>query len=82
MKRIFGLMPSSEIEKSQEYRDQFDLHIGVDAGRHGWTIRWADASCTYNDVDDTTENNFQKALDVLAEKNFELTPIKSSGGES
>ena len=73
MTRCFGLMPSDEIEKSAEYVDQSGKHIGIDAGRHGWTIRWADLSCTYADVDDTTENNFAKALKNVNMRGFELT---------
>ena len=79
MKRCFGLMPSKEIEKSAEYTDQYGSHIGIDAGPHGWTIRWSDLSCTYADVDDTTENNYAKALGVVTDKGFEMTKVQSRG---
>ena len=79
MKRCFGLMPSVEIEKSAEYEDQYGDYIGIDAGPHGWTIRWSDYSCTYSDMDGTTEDNFAKALEVVKSKGFELKNKQSCG---
>lgn len=68
MQRFFGMMPSSEIEVSKTYDDGQGRTVGIDAGPHGWTVRWADSSCSFKDVDDTTEANLQKAIDCLKEK--------------
>lgn len=81
MTRCFGMMPSDEIEKSCTYREQFGLKIGVDAGPHGWTIRWADSSCSYKDVDATTEENFNAAIEEVKSHGFELTPCNDETAE-
>ena len=65
MRRFFGLMPASEIKKSQIFTDDTGLKINIDAGENGWTILYADSSTEYKDVVDTTENNFNAALEVL-----------------
>ena len=72
MNRMFGMMPNNEVEKEKWYLDQYGLTIGVQAGPHGWTIMWADDGTTYRDIDATTDENFQMALDTLKEKGFEL----------
>lgn len=65
MKRFFGMMPSSEIEQEKRYIDDSGLKITIQAGKNGWTILYADSSSEYADVVDTTENNHNKALEVL-----------------
>lgn len=65
MKRFFGMMPSSEIEQQKRYVDEHGLKITIQAGKNGWTILYADSSSEYADVVDTTENNHNKALEVL-----------------
>ena len=44
MNRFFGMMPSSEIEVSKTFKDDFGLRISIDAGKNGWTIMYADSS--------------------------------------
>lgn len=66
------MMPSSEIEVSKTFKDDLGLKIRVEAGKNGWTITYADSSSEYEDVEDTTENNFQAALTVL-KSHFNVT---------
>jgi hypothetical protein len=68
MNRFFGMMPSSEIEISKSFKDENGLEITIDAGPHGWTIIYADYSTKYEDVDDTAENNFNKAFSILTKE--------------
>ena len=75
MMRFMGLMPSSEIEMSKTYKDENGLTITVDAGPHGWTIIYADHSTQYEDVDDTTVNNFNTAYNILCEEFKNLVEI-------
>lgn len=79
MKRFFGMMPSSEIGKEGSYIDNFGMNVNIDAGPHGWTIHWADASCTYRDEDNTTEVNFKTAYDTANEKVGPLKEVEKSG---
>lgn len=65
MKRFFGMMPASEIKKSQIFTDDSGLKININAGPNGWTILYADSSTEYKDVVDTTDNNFNTALKQL-----------------
>jgi hypothetical protein len=63
MKRFFGLMPANEVEIRHSYKDKYGFNITIEASSKGWTILWADYSTTFADIDDTAENNFQKAYD-------------------
>lgn len=74
MKRFFGMMPSNEIEKTVQYVDEMGLHVSIDAGKHGWTIRWADMSSTYKDKDSNTEENFKEAYEELV-KHLKVTEV-------
>lgn len=66
MKRFMGMMPSSEVKKEQQFKVGVgQLTVTVQAGENGWTILYADSSSEYKDVVDTTENNFNKAVEVL-----------------
>ena len=66
MKRFMGMMPSSEVKKEQRFKvGAGQLTVTVQAGENGWTILYADSSSEYKDVVDTTENNFNKAIEVL-----------------
>jgi len=66
MNRFFGMMPSSEVKIEKQFRVGVgQLKVTIQAGENGWTILYADSSSEYNDVVDTTENNFNKALSVL-----------------
>lgn len=60
------MMPSSEVKKEQQFKvGAGQLTVTVQAGENGWTILYADSSSEYKDVIDTTENNFNKAIEVL-----------------
>jgi len=65
MKRFFGMMPSSEVKMSKKFIDSLGLKIIIDAGENGWTIMYADGSTEYKDIVDTTDNNFNMALEIL-----------------
>lgn len=68
MKRFFGMMPSSEIERSKTYDDGYGLKIRIDAGPNGWTVTWADGGTNYKDVESTTEDNFKAAYNLMIAK--------------
>lgn len=61
MRRFMGLMPSDEVQLEHRYLDRNNMRVIIQAGPHGYTILWADHSSNWEDVDDTTENNFEKA---------------------
>lgn len=66
MNRFMRMMPSSEVEKEQQFKVGADKSVvTVQAGKNGWTILYADSSSEYNDVIDTVDNNFESALKVL-----------------
>lgn len=67
MKRFFGMMPSSEVEIIKTFKSDNSGSVTVEACPHGWTIMFADYSSRYQDVDDTSENNFNQAINVLKE---------------
>jgi hypothetical protein len=76
MNRFFGMMPSSEVKKQKSFRvGSLQLKVTVDAGENGWTILYADSSSEYQDVVDTTENNFNKALEVLKTHFSDINPV-------
>lgn len=64
MDRFMGLMPCDEVEKYRTFKDSNGFLISIEAGPKGWSIIWADQSVDYADVNDTTENNFNKAYKV------------------
>jgi hypothetical protein len=66
MKRFFGMMPSSEVKREERFKVGVgQLTVTIQAGENGWTILYADSSSEYKDEVDTTDNNFNKAMDVL-----------------
>lgn len=73
MQRFFGMMPSEEIEIEERIRIN-DLYVIVQAGPNGWTILYTDGSSEYQDVVDTTENNYKSAIKVL-ESHFNKTEM-------
>lgn len=77
MKRFCGMMPSSEIEKTKQYKNSHDLKITIEAGVHGWTITYADSSTKYKDTDSTTDENFKTAYDIATKDLGTLTEISS-----
>lgn len=77
MRRFMGMMPRSEIQKEQSFKDRNGLRITVQAGPNGWTILWADSSSDYKDSAGTTEENWRVAMRYLANKGFrDLEPTQ------
>jgi hypothetical protein len=69
MNRFFGMIPSSEVKKEKRFRvDDSELVTIVQSGENGWTVIYPDYSSEYSDEVDTTENNFNKAMNVLASR--------------
>jgi len=63
---MFGMMPSSEVEKCNHFKvGAGQLRVTIEAGPNGWTILYADHSSDGMNVHDTTENNFNKAMELL-----------------
>lgn len=81
MKRFMGMMPSSEIKKSKQYKDGHKLKITIDAGTHGWTITYADGGTKYKDTDTTTDENFKTAYDIAVRDLGPLTEIETDARE-
>ena len=77
MKRMFGLMPSTEVEISKRFKDSNGKTIIIDAGKKGWTIIYADSSTEYEDVEATAEENFEKAFNVAKDALGELTLVEN-----
>ena len=73
MKRLFGMMPSSEIETLKSYRDQNGMRISIEAGQKGWTVLWGDYGTDFQDADKSPQENFQDAYDFVTSKGFILT---------
>lgn len=67
LKRFFGLMPYTEVEKETNYIDCHDHIVQIQAGPHGWTVIYADGSTNYKDIDADTETNFNEALRVATD---------------
>lgn len=66
MNRFLGMMPSSEIKREERFKvGSSQLSVTIQAGENGWTILYADSSSDYEDEVDTTDNNFNKAMEVL-----------------
>ena len=62
MNRFFGLMPRDCVTISKNFVDKDGSTLVIDAGPEGWTVIWGDNSGTsYQDINDTAENNFEKA---------------------
>ena len=61
MKRMFGTMPSKEIEVSNIYDDGNGMEVTIDAGPNGWVILMADGSSEYKDDSKGTEANLAEA---------------------
>ena len=66
MKRFFGMMPSSEIELEEHYLDRDSYTLIIQAGKHGWSIIYADSSSEYADVDAKPDENFKVAYTIAA----------------
>lgn len=75
MKRMFGMMPSSEVEIEKRFKDMSDLKITIQAGPHGWTIIFADSSAKYGDCDNSSDVNFEVAKEIATEILGELVEV-------
>lgn len=75
MRRFAGMMPVSEIERTETFKDKLGLRVRIDAGPNGWTIRWADNGSTYADESIGTDANFKNAYDTAVAAVGKLTPI-------
>ena len=73
MRRMFGMMPTSEVEIQKTYKDPSDLKITIQAGPHGYAILYADSSAEGKDIDDTSEGNLNRALEILRGHFGEIT---------
>lgn len=60
------MMPSNEVKMEKRFKVGVgQLTVTLQAGENGWTILFADSSSEYEDVVDTVENNFNRALETL-----------------
>ena len=75
MNRFMGMMPSSEIEREEKFKVGLGSTVIIQAGGNGWTILYADSSSEYKDVLDTTDNNFNKAMEVLNTHFRDITKV-------
>ena len=75
MKRMFGMMPSSEVEIEKRFHTGSNLYVTVQAGPNGWGILYADHSAEGQDVTDTTEANVERAVACLKNHFMELTEV-------
>lgn len=79
MERFFGIMPASEVKIEKIYEDDLGFKIIVQAGEHGWSIMYPGYSgATYDDIDNTPEDNFKLALKELSAHIYSFREIKSS----
>ena len=67
MKRFFGMMPSDEIEREEEYLDKYNHRTTIQAGPNWWSILYADGSFQYKDETKSTDDNFKEAYDCAVE---------------
>lgn len=66
MKRFFGAMPTSEVKQQEIYRETGSGdEFMIQAGPKGYSIIWSDGSSTWEDIDATTKENFQAALNEV-----------------
>jgi len=75
MKRIFGLMPSNEVEISKRYHTGSGFYVTVQAGPNGWGIIFADSSAEGQDIEDSTEANLNRAIEQLKTYFSEVTEV-------
>ena len=79
MDRFFGTMPSSEIEIEKRFKDSHGFTITIQAGKHGWTIIYADSSTKYQDIDVSSANeNFDTAYKIAVDELGDLTPVTAA----
>lgn len=77
MKRFFGMMPSTEIEREERFADPIGLKITIQAGPNGYSILYADGGSQYGDIEASTDENFKTAYDIAKSNLGELLPVDS-----
>ena len=75
MNRFFGMMPTNEIKKMESFTVDNNGEVIIQAGENGWTILYSDHSSKYKDVVDTTDANFDKAMEVLKLEFADIQPV-------
>lgn len=81
MKRFMGMMPNECVEISKIFKDEEGNTVHIEAGPEGWSIIYmADHSCTFKDVNTTSEENFKSAFNIANEIS-KLTPIDTESDE-
>lgn len=75
MKRMFGMMPSSEVEIEKHFDTGSGLVVLVQAGPNGWSIIYADSSAEFNDVTDDTQSNLNRAIAILMTHFSDITEV-------
>ena len=76
MNRFMGMMPCDKVEREEKFKVGLGGTVTIQAGKDGWTILYADNSSEYKDVIDTTDNNFNKAMEVLKTHFDNISNIK------
>ena len=76
MKRFFGLMPQSEIEREEILREkETGDQLRIQAGPNGWSVIYCDGSSTYGDDNSNTEINFKSAYMTAVKEVGEIENI-------
>lgn len=75
MKRMFGMMPSNEVEIEKRFHTGSGLYVTVQAGTNGWGILYADHSAEGQDVTDSAETNVERAVACLKTHFSEVTEV-------
>ena len=77
MKRMFGMMPSNEVEIEKRFHTGSGFYVTVQVGPNGWGILYADHSAEGQDVTDTTDANIERAVACLKTHFIEVTEVPS-----
>ena len=76
MKRFFGMMPQSEIEREEIFREkETGDELRIQAGPNGWSVIYCDGSSTYGDDNSNTEINFKSAYMTAVKEVGEIENI-------
>lgn len=81
MKRWLGLIPAKLVDREEVFLDQQNHRVTIQACSEGWTIIFADQSILYEDVVDSTNNNYIKAYNTAVSKLGMLKPYHSNSIE-
>ena len=76
------MMPQNEVKIHKTVKvGTPPVTVVIQAGDKGWTILYADHSSEFEDVEDSAENNYNKAFDILNQHvtdNIELDKLKEN----